>query len=81
VGRNGVEHQDRERGALLRLDERDVLNAGLMPRPRLDRLAGWRFKPKRVVRDRLIDRRQEGRDLVKRLPVSDRGDAAGWRAR
>jgi hypothetical protein len=58
----------------LRLDESDVLNAGLLPRPRLDRLAGWRFKPKRVVWDRLIERRHEGRDLVERLPVSDRGD-------
>jgi hypothetical protein len=59
---------------LLRLNERDVLNALLTP-PRLDLFTGRRLKPKCFIRDRLVERGSERRDPVERLLIPDSGDS------
>ena len=64
---------DRERRALLRVGQGEVHQAVSSP-GRLDLLARWRLKPESLGRDLMIERDLVGRDPLKRLTATRRGD-------
>jgi len=74
VGRNGVGHQHREPGSLLRLNERDVLNT-LLPPPRLDLFTGGGSNRNVSSGIGWPKRDRERRDPVERLLIPDSGDS------